>query len=123
MQIEKISVEQAMEEGKELPFLFLRKLSSLYIGKSLVAIDSSEIVEAKYFDNSKEIRIVKRDNGLSAVKLVAEENDKIVCKTYTIQNAIYGKEIDVACHLEYDEDGQGFIKTRRFIDWREYNGE
>ncbi len=61
---------------------------------------------------------MKYEKQLKAVKIVAEPSDECIYKTYVIQNS-NANEIKVACHLEYDEDGQAHIRTRRLVDWRE----
>ncbi len=47
MRIEAISVEEAMAEGTKLPFIFLRNLSSIHVGKMIQEINIEELIEAK----------------------------------------------------------------------------
>ncbi|MFI3212733.1 MAG: hypothetical protein R3Y24_05270 [Eubacteriales bacterium] len=118
MIIEKASVEDAILQGKKLPFMFCRNLSAMYLGKTVENIDLSEVLEIRFFGKHKEVRVVNHDKELNAVVIEGEDKDEVVIKAYRIQNKQYGSQIEVACHLGFDEDGQVFVETRRLINWR-----
>lgn len=114
MQIEEIDVLEAIKQGQKLPFVYAKNLSDMYFGKNPYNFNLDENLEARFFDKTQEIRIF---DG-KAVKITAKNNENTINKTYKIQNAIYGTEFDVCIHLDFDEDGQAFVKTKRMTEWR-----
>lgn len=126
MKIESIeNIENAISKGEKLPYIYIRNLSDLYVGKTSNyildgnKIDEKEVIEVSFFDNHNEIKIVKNNNLLSAIEITKEDKDDIISKIFKINNKVNGKEITVDYHIDYDEDGQAFIQTKRLADWRE----
>lgn len=62
--------------------------------------------------------ITKNENQFLAIEISNDVDDEIVTKTFEIGNPLYGFEIDVTYHMDYDQDGQIFVKTKRISDWR-----
>lgn len=126
MKIENIeNIENAISKGEKLPYIYIRNLSDLYVGKTSNyildgnKIDENEVIELSFFGNNNEIKIMKSNNSLSAVEIIKEDSDDIISKTFKINNKVNGTEITVDYHIDYDQDGQAFIKTKRLADWRE----
>jgi len=114
-----LSIEQALLQGKALPYAMIRSLSAVYLGKMPADLSLQELIEARFFDAQQEIRIFWREDTLCAAKLQQEEGDHAYCQTYQIQNPQFGKTVTVSYELEADEDGQTYVAACRLIDWKE----
>ncbi len=117
MKVEQISVQDAMKQGLKLPFAFIRTLSSVTFGKT-PGEPGTDILEARFFDASQEIRVFETDAQLAAVKKTAEQDDVGSCLTYEIQNRKFGRSFTVFQTYGFDEDGQAFIADTRLTGWK-----
>lgn len=117
MKIRTLEPQEALEKGIQLPFAMLRFLSKVFLGETPKQTDLSELLEARFFNQEKEIRIFQRDGILCAAYLEQEENDNPIKKTYVLENPNFGTQITVSYDLSYDSDGQAYISSMRLSDW------
>lgn len=112
--------EPALREGLQLPFAFVRCLSSVSLGAAPAQVHMEELLEARFFDETCEIRIFCRNGSLSAARVNEEPGDKILPKEYRLDNPKFGGSLTVNCCLdaESDEDGQVFVSAVRLAGWR-----
>ncbi len=113
-----LSLEEGFSLGKELPFLYQRGFSDLYIGpnKKDLGVDSLQsALELRFFSERKEIRFFLRDKEWKAVEISQE--DEVIYSVHSIQNKIYGKTITLKKFLDYDEDGQCYVKATTLSGW------
>lgn len=117
MKSETLEPQKALEKGLQLPFAMLRFLSKVFLGETPKQIDLSELLEARFFNQEKEIRIFQRDGILCAAYLEQEEKDNPIEKTYMLENPDFGTQITVCYDLSYDSDGQAYISFMRLSGW------
>lgn len=118
MKTEKLEWEQALAEGKKLPFIMLQTVSAVVFAKNPCEFEIDEIKEARFFDNQMEIRIFRQDDSLKAVRLTAESTDRCLYETYTFANRRLGNELELCRVIDTDEDGQSYVAATRLTAWR-----
>lgn len=120
MKKEKIRIEQALEKGKQLPYAMIRSLSKVELGNTPESVDLEELLEARFFDKSQEVRIFRKEQGLQAALIKADSGEEdCFVETYTLANqSLFGKELRVCYHLAYDEDGQAYVEVGRLVGWK-----
>jgi len=107
MKREILSVQDAFRLGGELPFAMVRTLSSVTLGRTPAEVLEDELLEVRFFDRLREIRVFRKDGVLCAALLRQEEGDLSYTETYPLRNAqLFGSRITVSHELEADEDGQ-----------------
>ena len=74
MKKEVLPLPQAWEMGMQLPWVYLRSLSRVYLGKTPEGLTMDELLEARFFSNLEEIRIFLSEDGLKAVRLEEESS-------------------------------------------------
>ena len=117
MKTEKLTVQQAVEQGRELPFVLIRSLSSIYIGRIREIGSMDELLEARFFGEDQEIRIFHKGEELAAVCLKKEASDRELMEKFAVANERFGKSITVCSTLEADEDGQSYVAQKRLTHW------
>lgn len=117
MRVEKLDMQAALEQGLRLPYALVRALSAVVLGKTPLAVETEELLEARFFSENEEIRLFRRNGGLNAVLLREEPEDSVLEETFRIENSALGRWITVRHLLDFDEDGQAYIKTTRLAGW------
>lgn len=117
MKTEVLHVQAALEQGLTLPFALVQSLSCVTLGKTPENVDTTELLEARFFDAKEEIRIFRRDDALCAVKLEEEPEDCPLEETYSLDNRRFGGSVTVRHTLRGDEDGQMFVSATRLCGW------
>ena len=119
MKQETIDIQAALEAGQKLPFAWVRSLSQVALGRTLLAVELEELLEARFFSRDREIRIFPGEDGLRAVALTGEPEDHEMEEEYLIENPQFGRSITVTRVLDWDEDGQAYIAATRLSGWKE----
>lgn len=119
MKQETIDIQAALEAGQKLPFAWVRSLSQVSLGRTLLAADLEELLEARFFSRDREIRLFPGEDGLRAVALTGEPEDHVMEEEYQIENPRFGRSITVTRVLDWDEDGQAYIAATRLSGWKE----
>ncbi len=121
MRQECLNVQQALEEGRKMPYALIRQLSRVQLGPVPEQMpDLSEILEARFFDDQQEIRLFRREDGLHGARLTLEETDHWIDREETVENPELGGELSVRYVLDFDdEDGQCSVKTFCLTGWKE----
>lgn len=120
MRQECLNAQQAVEEGRELPFALIRQLSRVQLGpvpEQMPAL--SEILEARFFDGRQEIRLLRQGKELCGVRLTLEDTDRWMDRQEIVENPQLGGELSVRYILDFDEDGQCRVKTFCLTGWKE----
>ena len=109
----------SMDKAQEYPFCFVRSVSNVYLGSAEHAqYCVEEILEARFFDDSKELRMFRDEDGtLQTLELRREDGDRYIDETYLIDNARFGKSLSVRQFLDVDEDGQTYVKASCLCGW------
>ena len=117
MKTEILTREAALAAAASLPFAYIRSLSQVTLGPNPGIDGSEEWTEARFFDETREIRFFRRNGALSAVCLTGEPEDRVLTETYRVRNAKFGKTYTVCQVLEPDEDGQMNVRASRLSGW------
>jgi len=119
MKKETMEVRQALEQGAKLPYALVQTLSGVTLGVPETEPDTALLTRARYFSETQEIRIFRRDGVLCAVRLTAEPDDRLIRKTFRVASPQFGGEVSLCQCLASDEDGQTYIETTRLTGWKE----
>lgn len=124
MKTEVMTMEAALAAAASLPFAYIRGLSRVTLGPNPGTEGADEWIEARFFDETREIRFFRRNGTPSAVRLTGEPEDRVLTETYRVRNARFGKTYTVCQVLEPDEDGQMNVRASRLSGWEggEENG-
>lgn len=118
MRIKMMEPPAALARGRELPYALVRALSAETLGPTPAEIPVGELLEARFFSQTEEIRIFQRDGVLESVVLEEDGSETFLDQTYEIANPDFGSRITVRSYLNFDEDGQAYWGHTRLTDWR-----
>ena len=118
VKVKKMEAREALERGLTLPFAWIRTLSAVALGPVPEAVDTTELLEARFFDRQEEIRLFQADNGLEAVCLTAETGDRTMEEERKLLSHRFGEYLTVCHTLAFDDDGQAYIAETRLTDWK-----
>ena len=119
MQLEKLDVQEALRRGRALPYGWICTLGGVSLGPVSEKLPLEELVEARLFGPSEEVRLFCREGELQAAMLTEEPGDQILSETYPIQNkTLFGTELTVHQILDADEDGQCYVAAVCLADWK-----
>lgn len=119
MKTETLTVREALERGRALPWALVRSMSEVTLGRTPAEINREELMEARFFSPGEEIRVFRNGGELAAARLEEEPGDSQITRTYDIENPKFGAAITVCFALEADEDGQTNLATARLTGWEE----
>lgn len=117
MKTETLSVREALERGRALPWAWVRSFSEVTLGEVPAEIDLEELIEARFFSAGEEIRVFRAGGGLRAAGLRGEPDDDQITRTYAVENPKLGKTVTMCFLLEADEDGQTNLTAARLTGW------
>ena len=118
MKIITMEPSAALAKGRALPYALVRGLSAETLGPTPAEIPLEELLEARFFSPTEEIRIFRRDGALEAAALEEDGSETFWDQTYEIANPDFGARITVRSYLDVDEDGQAYWGHARLTDWR-----
>lgn len=118
MTVTPLSIQEAMEQGKKLPFALIHCMSSMTLGETPKDCSMDELVEARFFSSEKEVHIFWSDGQWHGILRRQDEGDLNVLKTYPLKNRKYGATITVCQHLNIDDDGQVYVAATRLSGWK-----
>lgn len=116
MIMNKISLEQAVAEGMQMPFAYVRSFSAVTLGKTQPLPPMNEILEARFFGPDQEIRLTDDGDGLYGLRIVDGETSDFIDLTDRLLSG-FGKTLTKRSYVDFDEDGQGSIVCTRLLDW------
>lgn len=120
MKKETLTINEALACCKALPYALIRSLSSVSLGPTPGEPPMlDELLEARFFDEKQEVRLFHCNGVLYAARLVCEEGDSWIDKTYEVENKDLGKQVTVRHFLAFDEDGQCYISTSCLTGWKD----
>ena len=119
MKKETLAINEALAYCKALPYALIRSLSSVSLGPTPGEPPMlDELLEARFFDEKQEVRLFHCNGVLYAARLVFEEGDSWIDKTYEVENKDLGEQVTVRHFLAFDEDGQCYISTSCLTGWK-----
>ena len=114
-----LSVAQALERGRTLSWALVRSLSQVKLGPVPAQIDLEELIVARFFSATEEIRLFRADRQWQTAQLICEPEDCTLERICRIRNHEFGGSITVSSTLEADEDGQMNIVCTRLTGWED----
>ena len=117
MKTETLTVQEALDRGRALPWALVRSLSEVTLGRTPAVIDREELIEARFFSPGEEIRVFRANGVWTAARLEGEPEDSRITRTYGIGNPKFGTALTVCYTLEADEDGQTSLAAARLTGW------
>lgn len=121
MKMSKLNDTEAKTMAQGYPYVLVRELSRLYLGEAAQAdIRWDELTEARFFNDTSELRIWEEGGQFSAVLLEDEGEDTTTCmeKSYNLAHkGVFGKKLTVVEYFGYDEDGQLYRAATRLKGW------
>ena len=115
--VERMDAENAMTDIMQYRYALLYMMSEIIFCnvEDIGEIDWDECLEARFFDETKELHIYEEDGRQCAVKVTAAVDDDCLIKKYELQERYYhlGRALCVCEHLQYDEDGQASVALTR----------
>lgn len=115
--VEKIDADQALEGIAGYQYALVYMMSGIIFCKAadFKEPDWDECLEARFFDENKEIHIYEEDGKWCAVKAAGTIDGDCLMKKYRLQDHYFGqgKYLCVCEHLGYDEDGQAAVMLTR----------
>lgn len=118
MKRERLEVQTGIQRGYTLPYSWICTLSRVSLGPTPTDISTEDLLEARFFGPTEEVRIFRRDGVLHAAVCVEEPEDHVLSETYALQNqSLFGKTLTVHQIIDSDEDGQCYVSAVRLADW------
>lgn len=116
--IKKMSFDDAKSKVRDYPRALLYYMSSLEYKPTADCgdIDWKECIEARFFSDKEELHIFKDEDEFECVIVGDDVEEDVSYKTYELANRYRrnGEEkLTVKEYLDYDEDGQVFVKATR----------
>lgn len=114
-----LSVKEALEIGKSMPYAMFTHLSKVTLGKTPTVVSLDELIEARFFGGNGEIHIFTENGEQKAVHITDEENDSRfppIDREYTLLSN-FGKKLTVRQYIDFDNEGQAYIKAVRLLGW------
>ena len=118
MKTERLTLQEALERGRALPWSLARSLSSVTLGPTPEGVELEELIEARFFDAREEVRLFRNEAGLQAVRLTQEDGDVTIETVRKLANPKFGRAIMVVQTLDFDGDGQAFVACTRLAGWK-----
>lgn len=115
-----LTIEEAFALGQAFPYFYKRDFASLSLGenpKNLSAEHLTSCFQLIFFDKTKEIRFFPWESAWKAVEICQEDHDEVITSKHKIQNKIYGNSITLTKFLDYDHQGQCYVKATTISAW------
>ena len=102
MKCKPVQPEEALQQGKRLPYLLYYTYSQAYLGPVPQELpDLSQVLRLSFFGSREEIRLFRQDGEtIRGVLMEEEEGDCPVRETFVIANPQFGGSITVANYLQ-----------------------
>lgn len=116
--VEKMDADKAVKDIAEYQYALLYMISEIIFRRveDIGEINWGECLEARIFDETKELHVYEEDGGQCAVKVTGTlDTDDCLIKKYELQERYFnlGKYLCVCEYLKCDEDGQASVALTR----------
>ena len=114
MKLTALSIQDALDQAKTMPFAYIRSLSGVYVGMTPGTISLAEVMEARFFGETAEIRFLKEAAQMTALE-VADGDGDITLDQRTALVQPVGSFLTKRRYILPDEDGQCSIVATRLL--------
>lgn len=115
--VEKIDAQKASADLTAYQYALVYGISGIFFGRTADCgeLDWEECLEARFFDENKELHVYEEDGIQCAVKVTGTMDEDCLVKKYVLQERYFGRGscLCVCEHLRYDEDGQALVALTR----------
>lgn len=106
---------------KEYAYALLYGQSALFLGAAPDSVDVATLMEAWFFDDTKELHLFQEDNQWYAATTEDESGDEWQDQMFLLEHqfnangGIQNPTITVRRYIGYDADGQAYITQTRLL--------
>lgn len=115
--VERIDLQEVLADLTAYQYALVYGMSGIFFGRTADCgePDWEECLEARFFDENKELHLFEEDGRLCAVKVTGTMDEDCLVKKYVLQERYFGRGscLCVCEHLCYDEDGQASVALTR----------
>ena len=114
---EVLAADKLLEDGYR--YAFIQRIGSVYIGpiEKCGGLNPDEILEARFFEDEKELHVFSYVGTLRAVVTESESGDEYIEEKQILRGK-YGKSLTLRSYLVFDEnDGQARIGRTVFKNY------
>ncbi len=115
--VERVDADKALRDIEKYRYALLYMISEIVFCRveDIGEQDWKECLEARFFDEEKELHIYEEDGVLCAMKVVGALDEDCLIKKYELADRYcdLGRALCVCEHLRYDEDGQVSVALTR----------
>lgn len=115
--IQKVEMDQALAGISQYRYALVYRTDGIILGNTaeIGDIEWGECLEARFFDESRELHVYEEDGALCAVEVEKISDDDCLMKKYELRKHYFGENkcLCVCEHFDYDEDGQAFVALTR----------
>ena len=108
----KISFDEAKDRIREYSYSLIYMLDGIKVNREPVSsVDWEECMEARFFGEKGELRIWRDGSDYQAAEVT--QNGEYINEDYEIAKRYQdaGKKLSVRKYIDYDSDGQAFVKS------------
>lgn len=116
MKLTALSVNDALDRAKTMPYAYIRTLSSVYVGAIPETITLDEVTEARFFGETSEVQFIRSAAEMTAME-VADEADDITVDQRTALIHPADSFLTKRRYILPDEDGQCSVAATRLLKW------
>lgn len=117
--VERVDTDKALKDIAGYQYALLYMISEIIFCRAsdISEVNWDECLEARFFDEDKELHIYEDDGRQCAVKTTGTLDSDCLIKKYELQERYrdLGKLLCVCEHLKYDEDGQTMVALTRLF--------
>lgn len=119
MRVEKIDIDKISDcdfiNSLDLKYSLEYFYDKVVASKSFTEISTRNLIEGRYFNENYELKVYKINGEYKAILNIEEENDKTISVEHLVIDNKFGeiKKIALKKYIDYDNDGQAFIKCLR----------
>lgn len=119
MRIEKIDLDKVSNydfiNSLDLKYSLEYFNDRVVVSKSFEGISMVDLIEGRYFNEKQELKIFKVNGQYKVILFVEEDTDKVLKVDHLVMDNKFNsiEKIGVKKYMDYDLDGQAFIKCLR----------
>lgn len=118
MNIQNLTVEEAMRLGRAMPYALIRAYSAVRLGPTPRELPAAEeLLELRFFSDGEEIRVFRDGPALRAVRLREQTDAETMDRVLELENPRFGRRVRLRQEIQYDGDGQAFPGPARLCGW------
>ena len=114
-----LTLDEGLKLAAESPYAYIKNMSSMHLGKNAPAlIDTDQLLEGRFFDTDREIRLIREAGELKAFSFTAEEHDDFIPTEGKPLDG-FGSSFKKRSYISYDDDGQAYVSAVCLAGWEE----